>query len=194
MIGQLNGRVIFSDGLELILSTSSGIGYQIAFSEQLKEGIEISLFISHIKRENVENLYGFRSFKEKKLFELLNQVKGVGPKSAYSLIASLGHMAIVKAIVGGEKKPLTKAPGIGPRAADQILLDLKAKVSKIMRLVEEEDTIEKGQCQNLLEEALMALSQLGFKEKRAFPLVQKIIENQQISSSEELIRLVLKEI
>lgn len=131
MIGFLQGKVIFSDGHECILLGPSGVGHQIYFSHILKEGSFSSLYISHIIREDSEKLYGFKSLREKKLFELLNTVKGCGPKSSFSLINSLTCDQILNAIILENKSILTKVPGIGPKAASQMILDLKTKIIKI---------------------------------------------------------------
>ena len=131
MIGVISGKVLFSDGVETIIYTSSGIGYQIYCRQILVEGETSSLYISHIIRENSEDLYSFRSLREKKLFELLTTVKGVGPKSAYNLASSLDVEETIAAIQSGEKKVLTKVPGVGPKAASQMILDLQTKIQKV---------------------------------------------------------------
>ena len=94
MIGHLQGKVLFSDGVEVVMLTSSGVGYQIYFAKVLRERSIHSLYISHVIKEASEELYGFDTLREKKLFESLLSVKGVGPKSAYALIRALGFETI----------------------------------------------------------------------------------------------------
>ena len=89
MIGYLCGKVLFSDNTETIILTKDGIGHQVFFAGILPEGSEASLYISHVIKEGSQELFGFKSLKEKKFFEMLIGVKGVGPKSAYSLMASI---------------------------------------------------------------------------------------------------------
>ena len=108
--------------------TNGGVGYQVFYSKVLPHGIDCEIYVKHIKKENSEDLYGFSSFGEKKMFELLVGVKGIGPKSAYSLVSRLGLKNLIRAISFKEKKVLTSVPGIGPRAGAQILLDLTEKV------------------------------------------------------------------
>ena len=72
MIGHIQGVVLFSDGTETILETSSGIGYQVYYNRVLPEGATAALFISHIVKENDEELYGFHSIRAKKLFGVLS--------------------------------------------------------------------------------------------------------------------------
>ncbi len=79
MIGHLQGEVLFSDGNEVVVLTNSGIGYQIFFGNVLVEGSRASVFISHVIKEGSEELYGFKTLRDKKTFEMLIKVKGVGP-------------------------------------------------------------------------------------------------------------------
>lgn len=131
MIGFLSGLVLFSDGQEVILQTPSGLGYQIYFHKVLVEGSTASVFISHIIREDSETLYGFSSLRAKKMFELLLSVKGIGPKSAYALVATLSIDEIITAVKLESKNVLTKVPGLGIKGAAQIILDLSNKIDKI---------------------------------------------------------------
>ncbi len=131
MIGYLKGVILYSNEQEVLLMTASGIGYQVFYSKVLPEGKECELFIKHIKKETSEDLYGFSKFGEKKIFELLISVKGIGPKSAYALSSKLGLDGLVNAISLKDKKALTSVSGIGPKAGAQILLDLTEKVQKL---------------------------------------------------------------
>lgn len=194
MIAQLIGEITFSDGVELILLTNSGVGHQVYFNEILPEGTEVNLYISHIIRENGEQLFGFKSLRGKKLFEMLNQVKGVGPKSSYSIITTLGIESIFHAIVFEDKKLLTKAPGVGAKAASQIILDLKEKISKIKMYSDHTSTegAPKVEDYAILDETIMACKELGFKEESIIPLAQKFLKESNILKAEQLIHLVLK--
>ncbi|MBP5297254.1 MAG: Holliday junction branch migration protein RuvA [Bacteriovoracaceae bacterium] len=131
MIGHLQGIVLFSDGQELILQTSAGIGYQIYYGQILPEGKMVSLYVSHIIKENAQELYGHPSLRAKKLFELLLTVNGIGPKSAYALLSRLSIDQLINAVTLEQKKVLSSVPGIGPKASSQIILDLAAKIQKV---------------------------------------------------------------
>ncbi len=216
MIGHLQGEVIFSDGTEAVVLTNSGIGYQVYINQVLPEGKGTSVFISHVIREASEELYGFKTIREKKMFELLTSVKGVGPKSAFSLVGAVGVDQIINSILFDDKKTLTKAPGIGNKAAAQMVLDLQNKISKIKMysnktmgvqdvpgislasISEEVEEIEVGTSfvnQDLIiKDAIMACKELGFKEEKIIPLAQKILATNEISKPEQLVHLVLKEV
>lgn len=215
MIGHIQGEVLFSDGIEIIILTSSGIGYEINFTKVLAEGHYASLYISHVIKEASETLYGFETLREKKLFELLTTVKGVGPKGAYSLVSFLGTEGTLSAILFDDKKGLAKAPGIGQKAAAQIILDLQAKITKIkmysnsyrvsklkrgeslkdIPLEEinspevEMPVVNSG---HLVEEAILACKELGFKEDKIRSVAQKVLQENEVNKAEQLVHLVLK--
>lgn len=221
MIGIIQGKVIFSDGLEVIINTSSGIGYQVYYNKILAEGSTNALFISHYIKEGIEDLYGFSTLREKKMFELLLSVKGVGAKGAFSLVSNVGTDQIINAIVLESKKVLTKAPGIGPKAAAQMILDLSGKVQKIKmysdksialeaskvqatqmnleidfdtRITEPAESLSLSNDQLILDDTVLACKELGFKEDKIMPMAQKILAENSVSKAEQLIHLVLKQV
>lgn len=216
MIGFVTGEVIFSDGNEVILQTTSGIGYQIFYNKVLAEGAEAGLFISHIIKEDSQTMYGHHSLRAKKLFEMLLTVKGIGPKSAYGLISNLGVNEIINAVNLEAKNSLTKVPGLGTKGAAQIILDLAGKIDRVKMysdarkivktkplsatsvatiFTDEEIVISnQGNNHEILNDTLMACKELGFKEEKVIAIAQKILGANQISKAEQLIHLVLKEI
>lgn len=231
MIGHLSGEVVFSDGSEVIVMTNSGIGYQIYAHKVFPEASWISLFISHVIRENSEELYGFETLRAKKLFEMLLTVKSVGAKSAFSLISSLGIEAIIDAVLTENKGVLKKAPGVGDKAASQMILDLSKKIMKVkmyehkkrvlspvsrssapaeekvwesenLDMFEGHESLESDSSEEfgdlshkgeMIQEALMACRELGFKEEAVLPKAQKILAQTPVTRSEQLVHLVLKE-
>jgi Holliday junction DNA helicase RuvA len=216
MIGFVNGEVLFSDGNEVILQTTSGIGYQIFYNKVLAEGTESGLFISHIIKEDSQTMYGHHSLRAKKLFEMLLTVKGIGPKSAYALVSNIGVNEIIQAINLEAKATLTKVPGLGTKGAAQIILDLSGKINKVKMYTDvrkisvtrsqnekvvfsstiEEDVVNTSGTDHheILNDTLMACKELGFKEEKIISLAQRILSANQISKAEQLIHLVLKEI
>lgn len=219
MIGFLYGEVIFSDGNESVLQTSSGIGYQVFYNKVLVEGTKAAIFIAHIIKEDSETLYAFHSLRAKKLFEMLLTVKGIGPKSAYGLIANIGVNEIITAVNLEAKATLTKVPGLGTKGAAQIILDLSGKIDRVKMYSDSSKTLknilplpktsalemfdEVAYADNsistsinqheILNDALMACKELGFREDRIIPIAQKILGANLITKPEQLIHLVLKE-
>lgn len=212
MIGFLEGQVLFSDGNQCIIKTTTGHGYEVFINQVLSEGTEVCLYITHIIRENLENLFGFKTLQEKKAFELVLSVKGVGPKSAYSLISTIGVEGIIKAVTFDDKKTLQKAPGVGAKAAAQIILDLTSKIPSLQmympgykalekELSETNEVFDNKELQlefssqgSLIDDTLMACKELGFREDTILPLAQKMLEEHKIQRPEQLVHLVLKEL
>lgn len=221
MIGFLTGEVLFSDGNESIIQTTSGVGYQVFYNKVLVEGTSAAIYIAHIIKEDSETLFGFSSLRAKKLFEMLLTVKGIGPKSAYNLISNLGVNEIINAVNLEAKATLTKVPGLGTKGAAQIVLDLAGKIdrvkmysdsTKVVRgglapsakidftTIEEttyiEEVVSVGSINQheIMNDTLMACKELGFKEDKIIPIAQKILGANLITKPEQLIHLVLKEL
>ena len=221
MIGFLTGEVLFSDGNESIIQTTSGVGYQVFYNKVLVEGTLAAIYVAHIIKEDSETLFGFSSLRAKKLFEMLLTVKGIGPKSAYNLISNLGVNEIINAVNLEAKATLTKVPGLGTKGAAQIVLDLAGKIdrvkmysdsTKVVRgglapsakidftTIEEttyiEEVVSVGSINQheIMNDTLMACKELGFKEDKIIPIAQKILGANLITKPEQLIHLVLKEL
>ena len=203
MIGYLSGEVLALDGDYAIVKTASGIGHQVYFQGPLEKGERVAWYTSFVVRENGHFLYAFPELRDKKLFEALIEIKGVGPKSAYALWANLGFEHIVLALQREDKKKLTQAPGIGPKAAAQILLDLGPKSQKLAQLVPLTSiTLRPSLRQTpspVVSDALMAFKELGFGEEKVEPVIQRLMEEysasgRAITKAEHLVELVLKEL
>lgn len=221
MIGFLTGEVLFSDGNESIIQTSSGVGYQVFYNKVLVEGTLAAIYIAHIIKEDSETLFGFHSLRAKKMFEMLLTVKGIGPKSAYNLISNLGVNEIINAVNLDAKSTLTKVPGLGTKGAAQIILDLAGKIDRVkmyndsmktlrnpahvvrssvveiqseMTYIEEEVPVDVINQHSIMNDTLMACKELGFKEEKIIPIAQKILGASHITKPEQLIHLVLKEL
>lgn len=198
MIAYLSGKVLYCDGQEIIIKTNNGIGYQGLFNGIVAEGNDISLYVSHIFRETAQDLYFFKTMQDKKAFELFLTVNGVGPKSAFSLISSFSLDALVNAVLLENKNLLREAPGIGPKTAAQIILDLKDKI-KNLKIFNDSISVDTpiGKAINssekfILKDALSACFELGFKESDVLPIANKILSENKINKSEQLIQLILK--
>ena len=156
----------------------SGVGYEVLtpnpYEFKLNE-IE-KVYIYHYVREDNVNLYGFKAKSEKDLFIKLLSVKGIGPKSAIAILATGNVNDVIAAIELGNSKFLSKFPGIGPKASQQIILDLKGKLSF------EEDSFVKS---NSISEVEEALTSLGYKSKEIKKAMKQLDPTQ---DSEQLLR------
>lgn len=132
MISRLHGTLLEA-GANIVVIDVCGVGYDVflapSFSYALPAvGDACTLFIRQIFREDGTSLYGFLTKDQRHLFDQLLEVKGCGPKLAISVIGELGEMTVVSAIVALDVKALVKAPGVGARLAERIILELKDKV------------------------------------------------------------------
>ena len=166
-----------------VVIISNGIGYKIytpnPYSFKLDQNYTVYTHL-HIKEDNL-TLFGFLDKEEKKLFENLISVNGIGPKSAMAILATGSVSNIAQAINSGDYKYLCKFPGIGSKSAQQIVLDLKGKIDI------------KGYSGNylVLDEVHDALSVLGYSDKD----INKVLPTLDTSkSTSELIRIALGKI
>ena len=133
MFYPLDGNVAeLGQGMAVI--DCSGVGYLVNVSlntlAQLKNGERAKLYISESVREDAFELFGFASKSEKRSFDLLIGVSGVGPKAALSILSAHTPEALSMAILSGDEKALTVAPGIGKKIAQRVILELKDKLAK----------------------------------------------------------------
>lgn len=110
----------------------NGVGYLVNTSlntqSRLKTGERAKLYISESVREDAFELFGFATRSEKRSFDLLIAVSGVGPKAALSILSAHTPEALTMAILAGDEKALTVAPGIGKKIAQRVILELKDKL------------------------------------------------------------------
>ena len=201
MISCIEGTVKFQSDQNVYIMTSNGVGYRVYYSlKKFSEGQSVFIYTYQVFRENSQELFGFDSMMDLQFFEILNKVKGVGPKSAYSLISSIGTAQIAQAIEMENKKVLSSAPGIGMKAASQIILDLSGKLGNLFPQIwnnsqnMETDIVKTAEVvtSSFLEDTIMACKDLGFPESVVRTYASKVLSEKQISSSEELLTEVLR--
>ena len=133
MFYHING-VVTDIEPNLVVLECGGVGYALNASlntiSSVKTGERVKLYTYEIIREDAHDLYGFASKSEKHCFELLLAISGVGPKAALSILSSNTPDGLALAVLNGDEKALTSAPGIGKRIAQRILLELKDKMAK----------------------------------------------------------------
>lgn len=202
MIGYISGTVVYSDSQKSIILTAQGVGYEVSTATPMVPNRDIALFISHIIREQSQDLYGFETVDDKKFFEMLIDVNGIGPKSAFSLIAHLGIQQIISAITFDNVDVLKSAPGVGKKSAEQIVLSLKDKISKLeIGLTTKEKPVKGGvkvtenkHDAHLVKETLAACQGLGFKDQDILPMIQRHLQAGTTSKPEDLVKIILKEL
>ena len=151
---------------------------------------EVQIFIEQIVREDSLTLYGFKTEKEKAMFNSLLKVTGIGPKSALAILAASTPNEIIHAIENEDQAYLQKFPGIGKKSSMQIILDLKGKLSYDEELVETVQVTTKSN-DVIIDEALMTLEALGYS-KRELTKLDKHLKQLDIGSVEEAVKQGLK--
>jgi holliday junction DNA helicase RuvA len=169
MIAHLRGRLLVKSPQQAIIE-AGGVGYDVVisvptFTALPSEGSEVALFIHTHVREDMLALYGFLDRNEKRVFERLITVSGVGPKLAVTIQSGLSTERLIGAIRGQDHATLSQIPGIGKRLAERLVVDLKDKLDD---LATAPDAVETGPSSD---DVLSALVNLGYQR----PLAQKAI-------------------
>lgn len=120
-----NSVTILVGGIGLLINVSSRENKEIRLNE------EITLFTKMVVREDDISIYGFISKRERSIFSLLTMVSGIGPKVAMGIMGMYGEEELRKYILSSDIKSLTKAPGVGKKTAERIILELKDRIVKI---------------------------------------------------------------
>lgn len=175
MISYLHGEVASKDIDSIVLDVQS-VGYEVRVAvsdyDQLTLGETVKLFIYEHIREDAHDLYGFAKIGGKQLFNQLLSVKNVGPKGALAVMGIGPETVIRNAIAQGDVKLLQTAKGVGKRAAEQMVVELRDKVG-LVASSEAEGIVTRGGV-NLADEAVQALIALGYNEVDAQKALEKI--------------------
>ena len=216
MIGRLRGALV-ERGTDHVVIDVSGVGYVVHCSERtmasLPElGSGLILHTDLLVREDLLQLYGFRSARERELHRLLMTVQGVGAKAALAIAAALGTDSTIRAIVLQDSDSIRSAQGVGPKLAQRVVNELKEKAVELMARSREEP--ELGQAEDLREEdvadpgaampptdaagaasiseAISALTNLGYRQGESAQAVAGVHGDDPELETAELIREALK--
>jgi holliday junction DNA helicase RuvA len=153
-----------------------GVGYDVSISVSTftalpSEGSEASLFIHTHVREDALALFGFAELAEKRLFEKLLTISGIGPKLAITVLSGISAERLVGAIRAQDHATLTKIPGIGKKTAERVVLELKDKLDDMVGTAAESSAPRS--LGTVADDVLSALVNLGYPR----PVAQKAVEN-----------------
>jgi len=196
MIVYLRGTLVAKTPATAVVECG-GVGYEclipISTYDRLPAtGAEVKLLTSHVVREDAETLYGFAVEDEKRTFELVTSVSGVGPKLALALLSGLSVGELQLCIAEGNSKRIATVKGIGKKTAERIVVELKDKVNPIEALANgkaaEGDDAKSG----ILRDAMLALAALGYSEDTARQQVQRVLEvDPAVADTQTIIRRAL---
>jgi Holliday junction DNA helicase RuvA len=191
MYEYLNGKLVQKHPTHVVLDVG-GIGYFVHISlhtySQIKDSEQCRLFVSFQVKEDSHTLYGFSEEGERRLFEHLISVSGIGPGTGRIILSSLAPDDVRSAIANGNVPLLKSIKGIGPKTAQRLVLELQDKLKK-----QGPDALTAPMVrQSVPEEALSALVMLGFQRLQAEKALNAIIQTHPDSTVETLIKEALK--
>lgn len=199
MISFLRGRVV-SSGIDYVVVDIGGVGYKVYVPTPVIGSVadkkeEIMIYTYMNVREDSIQLFGFLNEHDLEIFELLIQISGIGPRVALSVLSFMPGTSFVQAVAQERVETLTKIPGVGKKTAQRVIIELKDKIVKI----ENKGGVDTGSpvplLSNASEDALQALTALGYNPVEAKRAVGKIISRDcQNLTTEEIIKLALKEL
>lgn len=182
MIVGLIGKVVKKDPTHLHINVN-GVIYEVFVSLNCSSKIisdEVTVEITEIIREDAHTLYGFVDSSEKKLFDTVIKINGIGPKVAMAICSTFTPSSFAQIVSNNDVNMLKRVPGIGPKGASRILVELSGVV--IDATNEPENSI------NL--EASLALESLGFKKD----IVDRTLKTCSSTTTSELVREALKKL
>ncbi len=201
MIEYIKGKLAELNPTNVVIE-AAGVGYNIAialptFSAMAgKEGQEAILYTTEIIREDTHELYGFVTRVERALFEMLMTVSGVGAATARMIMSAFSASELHMIIATGNSKVLAKVKGLGPKTAQRIIVDLKDKVLKLdLGANPNELPMEFAEQENdsaIKQEAVSALTMLGFAAAASSKAVDKILKAEPTLNVEGVIKQALK--
>ena len=182
MIVGLEGKMMRKEPTFLHINVN-GIIYEVFVSLNCSGTIKeenVKLHITHIVREDNQSLYGFTEINEKKLFDRVIKINGVGPKVALAICSTFTPNSFAQIVQSGDINMLKRVPGIGPKGAGRILVELSGFV------IDNSDEI--GMSSSSMSEAAMALESLGFKRE----VISAALKNCVGNTTSELVKEGLK--
>ena len=221
MIASLKGTLTSIGKSDIILEVND-VGYFLNVSSKLISslgdlGSSLFLYTDLQIKDDKIIMYGFATFKDQNFFKLLQSVQGVGPRAALSILSTLNVDEIILAISSGDKAMIARADGVGPKVAGRITTELLDKIStfntnksqeiinnqksdKLVKQLDLENNYNQDDYENIVEDIISALVNLGFGRSEVFTVVMKIKKDFSINKKNKeftvsnIVPLALKEL
>ena len=194
MIGYIKGKIVHKSPARMIVE-NNGIGYVLNVSLQTsesvgEEGEDVKLFVHQQITDEEIQLYGFSTEEEKKVFELLLGVPGIGPRVALRILSGMSINELYNAIIAEDAEIFTKVPGVGRKTGERLIVELKQRVEKISTIpgIKEKE-------REIFIAAVEALTVLGYKRKEATAAINRVMKEKKGDLNlEEIIKEALRKI
>ena len=201
MFYYIKGKLVLNEVSQVVIDVG-GVAYSMTVSANTQAVVSSKVFngendvtlYTHLSvREDGIDLFGFHDLAELNMFKMLISVSGIGPKAALSILSHMTPDAIAYAIFSDDKKSISKAPGVGPKTAARVILELKDKVKGSGADVSSDiPIIPQAQAGSKHSEAVDALTVLGFHRSAAEEALKAIdVDNTEL---EDIIREALKKL
>jgi len=192
MIVHIEGKIIVKNPNSVIIDVN-GLGYECSISnytydELPQVGSRVFLNTYLQISENSHSLYGFLNLEEKSLFVMLIGINGIGPKKAMPILSSSVPDDIINRIVSGDVSMMSSLPGVGPKTAKRIIIELKDKLSDYSSSISE---LDDG---SIVNDALNALTVLGYSGIAVRKAINEILAKNSDIETSELIKKTLNKI
>jgi Holliday junction DNA helicase RuvA len=192
----LEGTLIEKQPGRAVLNVG-GVGYEVliplsSFERLPPEGAACKVLTYHHVREDAQELFGFATEQERRLFLMLYSVNGVGPKTALGVLGGLSVREIKTAIAEGDVKRLSSVKGLGRKTAEKIIVDLKDKLTdgEVLEAVSGAEPSSPEEMRT--RDAVLALISLGYKQADALKMIKDVLPKISAGVSvEDLVRRAL---
>ena len=197
MIGYIKGTVEYMDAESIILEANN-VGFRILVPQsyqgvRIHLGDELQIFTFMSVREDDITLFGFLTMEELEIYKLLLTVSGIGPKAALGVLSYLEPDALRLAVLTDDDKTIAKAPGIGKKTAQKIILELKDKFDLEDVINQESETVfAESADTEAISDAVQALVSLGYSNSDSLKAVRKAAASGEDHDSESLLKAALK--
>jgi Holliday junction DNA helicase RuvA len=178
LIAAIRG-VVIARGADHVVVETNGVGYKV-FVPRHPSRDEVLLHTHQVVREDAQALYGFETREELALFDLLIGVSGVGPKAALSILSVARPAEVASAIASSDAAALARAPGVGKKTAERLIVDLRGKIGRVAG----EPT--GGAPLATDDDAHAALVALGYTASEASAALQEVLPRSRASTEERV--------
>ena len=196
MIGFVEGIIEYID-VDKIVVNNNGVGYNVFMPasqiDTLNVDETVRVFTCLNVREDAMQLFGFLTRDDLEVFKLLITVNGIGPKGGLAVLSTITTDDLRVAVISEDAKAISKAPGIGAKTAQKVIIELKDKLNLEDVLEPKLDANFQVNDNNSMSEAVMALVALGYSQADAYRAV-KSIDNIEELDVENVIKMALKKI
>ena len=199
MISYIKGD-LFEVTENSIVLDHQGMGFSIMMPGSILDklpqiGSELKVHTYLYVKEDILDLYGFLTRDDLKIFKLLITVNGIGPKGALAILSALSPDDLRFAVLAGDAKTISKAPGIGSKTAQKLIIELKdkLKIEDVLDGAGEGYVSQDNMADTASAEAVMALTSLGYSAADATRAV-RMVENVQSMDSEAILKAALKKL